>query len=124
MGDDVKYGAQEWVDAVAAAEMHDFCPIDSLRESGPMAEWISNEVIDHPKIERNAEIIQSAALALQARGETEFTAERLIAALDSHKGEWWGPSVPDGWTGETVMPIMSVATVTDKLFHLFDTDKW
>lgn len=80
---DFAYDRDEWDAALEAAELYDFCPTDSGEKFGPLAQWISDQVIDHDKVNRDPELITAAFDRLTENGEDEFTPERLIDVLNT-----------------------------------------
>lgn len=84
---DVTYSRENWESALEAAEIADWDPIDAGEQHGPLAQWICDQAIDHEKVDRDDGVIEAAFVALADRGEREFSPERLITVLDSHRGE-------------------------------------
>ena len=80
---DVRYSRDEWDGALEAAELWEFCPVDSGEKHGPLAQWIADQVIDHPKVDRDPELIIAAFDRLTESGEDEFSPERLIDVLNT-----------------------------------------
>lgn len=80
---DFAYDREEWDAALEAAELYDFCPVDSGEKFGPLAQWISDQVIDHDKVNRDPELITAAFNLLTMNSEDEFSPERLIDVLNT-----------------------------------------
>ncbi len=82
-----EYYRNEWDNALEAAEGADWDPIDAGEQSGPLAQWICDEVIDHVNVGRDDRRIEAAFNLLTGRGEEPFSADRLITVLGSWRGE-------------------------------------
>lgn len=80
---DFRYEREEWDAALEAAELYDWCPTDAGKKFSPLAQWIADQVIDHPKVGRDPELIVAAFDRLKDAGEDEFSPERLIDVLNT-----------------------------------------
>lgn len=81
------YTLEEWAEALEEAEFRAWCPTDSREKSGPLAEWICDEVIDHKNVGYDTDIVEAAFGAFRTRHAEEFTPQQLNAMLDAYSGD-------------------------------------
>lgn len=80
---DFAYDRAEWDAALEAAELYEWDPTDAGEKFGPLAQWLADQVIDHPKVDRDRDLIVAAFDRLTEAGEAEFSPERLIDVLET-----------------------------------------
>lgn len=87
MSDDVRYELEYWRGALEAADLYGWDSIDAGERHGPLAQWLCDQAIDHDNVQRDDQRIEAAFNALESKGETEFSPERLTDILWSFNGE-------------------------------------
>lgn len=83
---DVLYTVYEWNNALEAAEINEFDPVDSENDGGPLAGWLS-EQYTHDKVGKDAEILEAVVNVLENEGYDTFSPETFFTVLLSYRGE-------------------------------------